>query len=122
MSPPKLLLFGAAGQTGRYVVKTALEDGKHVIAFVRNPDRLLAALAEVGVDAALISSGLVVAGNMTDLDAVRRVVREAGCRMPTATPSPALRANPNRGPYSRTVNPCSCPRCALSRKPCASAA
>ena len=79
MSPPKLLLFGAAGQTGRYVVKTALEDGKHVIAFVRNPDRLLAALAEVGVDAALISSGLkTVAGNMTDLDAVRRVVRESG--------------------------------------------
>ena len=79
MSPPKLLLFGAAGKTGRYVVKTALEDGKHVIAFVRDADRLLAALAEVGVDAALISSGLkIVAGDMTDLDAVRRVVRESG--------------------------------------------
>ena len=79
MSPPKLLLFGAAGNTGRYVVKFALEAGKHVIAFVRDADRLLAALTEVGVDAALISSGLkIVVGDLTDLDAVRRVVRESG--------------------------------------------
>ena len=79
MSTPKLLLFGAAGNTGRYVVKFALEAGKHVIAFVRDADRLLAALAEVGVDAALISSGLkIVVGDLTDLDAVRRVVRESG--------------------------------------------
>ena len=34
MAPPKVLLFGSSGGTGRYVAKFALEADHNVIAFV----------------------------------------------------------------------------------------
>ncbi|NET02378.1 MAG: SDR family oxidoreductase [Sphaerospermopsis sp. SIO1G2] len=36
----KLLIFGASGNTGKEVVKQALEQGHNVTAFVRNPEKL----------------------------------------------------------------------------------
>ena len=40
MSPQRLIVFGASGNTGRHIVHQALDAGHHVTAFVRNPDKL----------------------------------------------------------------------------------
>ena len=79
MAPPKVLLFGGSGQTGRYVAKFALEADHDVIAFVRNPDKLRSVLGEVGVSPALMQDKLkVLEGDLTDLNAVRSAVRDSG--------------------------------------------
>ena len=54
MAPPKVLLFGGSGGTGRYVAQFALEADHKVIAFVRNPAKLRSVLREVGVSPALV--------------------------------------------------------------------
>ena len=57
----KLLLLGATGQTGRHLLRQALDRGHHVTAFVRHPDAV-----------ALQHDRLsVVQGDATDADAVR---------------------------------------------------
>jgi len=79
MAPPKVLLFGGSGKTGRYVAKFALEADHNVIAFVRNPDKLRSVLGEVGVSPALMENNLkILQGDLTDLNAVRSAVRDSG--------------------------------------------
>jgi uncharacterized protein YbjT (DUF2867 family) len=36
----KLLIFGATGGTGRELLKQALDQGHHVVAFARNPAKI----------------------------------------------------------------------------------
>ena len=78
MAPPKVLLFGGSGGTGRYVAKFALEADHKVIAFVRNPAKLRSVLREVGVSPALVEKNEDLEGDLTDLNAVRSAVRDSG--------------------------------------------
>ena len=77
----KILIFGASGNTGKYVTKFALESSKNyfVIAFVRNPEKLQKLLREIDVDPdAVLSSGRlqIFQGDLTDEDAIRRAIRD----------------------------------------------
>jgi putative NADH-flavin reductase len=64
----KLAVFGATGGVGREVVTQALDAGYHLTAYVRNPAKL-----------DLTHPNLtVIAGELTDRDAVQRAVRGAG--------------------------------------------
>ena len=73
----KLTVFGATGGVGRHVVTQALDRGDHVTAYVRNPDKL-----------EITHPGLaVVAGELTDGDAVRRAVSGADAVVSTLGPS-----------------------------------
>jgi uncharacterized protein len=59
----KIAVFGAAGRTGRAVVRLALERGNEVVAFVRSP--------------AEIEGASVVTGDARDAEAVSRAVEGA---------------------------------------------
>jgi putative NADH-flavin reductase len=64
----KLAVFGATGGVGREVVTQALDAGYHLTAYVRNPAKL-----------DLTHPNLtVIAGELTDRDAVQRAVHGAG--------------------------------------------
>ena len=60
-----LVIFGASRGVGRHLTELALEDGHRVTAVVRNPAAF--ELSHEGLD--------VVAGDVTDVDSVRRCVR-----------------------------------------------
>ena len=62
-----LTVFGATGGVGRHVVTQALDRGDHVVAYVRNPAKL--DLTQ--------PNRTVIAGELTDRDAVRRAVSGA---------------------------------------------
>eukprot|EP00520_Triparma_pacifica_P010599 CAMPEP_0118637320 /NCGR_PEP_ID=MMETSP0785-20121206/3089_1 /TAXON_ID=91992 /ORGANISM="Bolidomonas pacifica, Strain CCMP 1866" /LENGTH=227 /DNA_ID=CAMNT_0006528497 /DNA_START=1160 /DNA_END=1840 /DNA_ORIENTATION=+ len=75
---PKVVLFGATGNTGKYVCKHALEAGHSVIAYVRNPDKLNTLMTSLQVDDALVSSNLkIVKGNLTDATSIATVIEQA---------------------------------------------
>jgi len=79
LSPTKILVFGASGQTGKYVTKFALESssGYVVVAFVRTPDKLRSLLRDLGVQQSAIDARLqIVQGDLTDADAIKNVIRE----------------------------------------------
>ncbi len=59
----KLVVFGAAGRTGRHVVRYALERGHEVVAFVRRPEQLRAE-----------EHLTVVVGDARDAEAVARAI------------------------------------------------
>ena len=61
----KLTVFGATGGVGREVVTQALDAGHHVIAYVRNPSKLDVTHPNL----------TVIAGELTDREAVQRAVR-----------------------------------------------
>src|SRR5215210_1839012 len=63
----KLTVFGATGGIGREVVTQALDRGDQVTAYVRNPAKLDLTHPEL----------TVIAGEITDTEAVRRAVSGA---------------------------------------------
>lgn len=73
----KLTVFGATGGVGRGVVARALDRGGHVTAYVRNPATL--DLADPNLT--------VIAGGLTDREAVRRAVRGADAVISALGPS-----------------------------------
>ena len=73
----KLTVFGATGGVGRELVTQALDAGHHVTAYVRNPGKL-----------DLTHPNLtVIAGKLTDRDAVQRAVRGADAVISALGPS-----------------------------------
>jgi len=73
----KLTVFGATGGVGRELVSQALDAGHHVTAYVRNPDKL-----------GLTHPNLtVIAGQLTDREAVQRAVRGADAVISALGPS-----------------------------------
>jgi putative NADH-flavin reductase len=73
----KVTVFGATGGVGREVVAQALDRGDHVTAYVRNPAKLDLAHPNL----------TVIAGELTDREAVRRAVRGAGAVVSALGPS-----------------------------------
>jgi putative NADH-flavin reductase len=73
----KLTVFGATGGVGREVVTHALDAGQHVTADVRNPGKL--DLTDPNLT--------VIAGELTDRDAVQRAVRGADAVISALGPS-----------------------------------
>jgi len=73
----KLAVFGATGGVGRHVVTQALDRGDSVTAYVRNPAKL----------DITHSSLTVIAGELTDRDAVRRAVTVADAVISALGPS-----------------------------------
>jgi dihydroflavonol-4-reductase len=71
-----VLLTGASGFVGIHVLRRLLDQGHHVRAFVRTPDRLQSNLALVGVDADHPRLE-AIQGDMTSIHAVREAA--AGC-------------------------------------------
>src|SRR3954449_1749705 len=72
-----LTVFGATGGVGREVVSQALDRGDHVTAYVRNPAKL-----------AITHPALtVVAGELTDHEAVQRAVQGADAVISALGPS-----------------------------------
>lgn len=63
-----LLVLGATGKAGRLVVERALLQGFSVAAFVRNPDKLSAALR---------ARVTVIAGDLRDADSISAAVRSS---------------------------------------------
>jgi putative NADH-flavin reductase len=61
----KLLIFGATGQTGHYLLKGALAQGHHVCVLVRDPQKLSVSLPEEQIQR----------GDVYDSDAVERALR-----------------------------------------------
>lgn len=80
MPSSKILLFGASGQTGRYVTKFALEQGYEVIAFVRSPQKLTGLLLkDFGLPQSQLDAQLkILEGDLRDDNAVRSAVRDSG--------------------------------------------
>ena len=73
----KLTVFGATGGVGRELVTQALDAGHHVTAYIRNPGKL-----------DLTHPNLtVIAGKLTDRDAVQRAVRGADAVISALGPS-----------------------------------
>jgi putative NADH-flavin reductase len=72
-----LTVFGATGGVGREVITQALDAGHHVTAYVRNPSKLTLTHSEL----------TVIAGELTDADAVRRAVRGADAVISALGPS-----------------------------------
>jgi putative NADH-flavin reductase len=72
-----LTVFGATGGVGREVITQALDAGHHVTAYVRNPSKLSLTHPEL----------TVIAGELTDADAVRRAVHGAGAVISALGPS-----------------------------------
>jgi putative NADH-flavin reductase len=73
----RLTVFGATGGVGREVVARALDAGHHVTAYVRNP-------AKLGVTRPELT---VVAGALTDREAIERVVSGADAVISALGPS-----------------------------------
>lgn len=67
-----LTIFGASGRTGRHLVRLALDQGHHVTAFVRDPDKL----ARVGVPVEH-EHLRIVQGDVTDAEPVHEAVAGA---------------------------------------------
>src|SRR4051812_3519845 len=72
-----LTVFGATGGVGRHVVTQALDRGDHVTAYVRNAAKLDIRHPEL----------TVIAGELTDRDAVRRAVTGADAVISALGPS-----------------------------------
>jgi putative NADH-flavin reductase len=72
-----LTVFGATGGVGREVVTQALHAGQHVIAYVRNPSKLDVTHPNL----------TVVAGELTDRDAVQRAVHGSNAVISALGPS-----------------------------------
>jgi putative NADH-flavin reductase len=72
-----LTVFGATGGVGREVVTQALDRGDHVTAYVRNP-------AKLGITHPKVT---VVAGELTDREAVQRAIRGADAVISALGPS-----------------------------------
>src|SRR3954471_19137715 len=72
-----LTVFGATGGGGREVVGQALDRGDHVTAYVRNPAKLDVAHPNL----------VVIGGELTDADAVRRAVNGADAVISALGPS-----------------------------------
>lgn len=66
----RLLVFGASGQTGRELLRQALERRHAVTAFVRDPAKLPAGIAPVRVVTGNVRDAAAVASVMPDHDAV----------------------------------------------------
>lgn len=66
----RLLVFGASGQTGRELLRQALERKHAVTAFVRDPTRLGAGAGQVRIVAGNVRDAAAVASVMPDHDAV----------------------------------------------------
>jgi uncharacterized protein YbjT (DUF2867 family) len=62
----RVLIFGATGRTGREAIKYALEKGYHVVALVRNPDKL-----DVNSDQLTLIKGLP-----TNIEDVRTAMKD----------------------------------------------
>jgi putative NADH-flavin reductase len=60
----KLTIFGATGKTGKYLVEQALQQGHHVTAFTRSPEKLTMENPELSA----------VTGDVRDLDPVLEAV------------------------------------------------
>src|SRR3954451_1265925 len=73
----RLTVFGATGGVGRHVVTQALHRGDHVTAYVRNPAKLDISDPEL----------TVIAGELTDRDAVRRALTGADAVISALGPS-----------------------------------
>jgi uncharacterized protein YbjT (DUF2867 family) len=63
-----MLVYGATGKAGSLVVERALRDGWSVVAFVRNPDKVLAELR---------SKITIVKGDLCDANSVAAAVRSS---------------------------------------------
>ncbi len=76
--PPKILLFGASGCTGKYVAKFALEAGHEVLAFVRSEQKIRGLMNQVGVNPPnLVDQNLrIIVGDLTNADQIRDAVRQ----------------------------------------------
>jgi putative NADH-flavin reductase len=72
-----LTVFGATGGVGREVVTQALDDGRHVTAYVRNPAKLTVTHPNL----------TVITGELTDRDAVQRAVHGADTVISALGPS-----------------------------------
>src|SRR3954462_11701430 len=72
-----LTVFGATGGVGREVLTQALDRGDHVTAYVRNPAKLTVTHPSL----------MVVAGELTDREAVQRAVRGADAVISALGPS-----------------------------------
>src|SRR5829696_471025 len=73
----KLTVFGATGGVGREVVNQALDRGDHITAYVRNPAKLDITLPNL----------TVIAGELTDREAVQHTVRGADTVISALGPS-----------------------------------
>jgi putative NADH-flavin reductase len=62
----KILIIGGTGGTGKQLIKQALEEGHHVTALVRNPEKLKMSDPRLKI----------IKGNVLDPDAVRQAVKE----------------------------------------------
>lgn len=88
----KLLIFGAAGGTGRHLVKQALEQGHDVTAFMRNPAKL--AMADARLKA--------VQGDVMNAAAVERAMPGHGAVL-CALGAPALKTGTVRSEGTRNI-------------------
>src|SRR5690349_17106392 len=62
----KIIIFGASGKTGTYLVKQALEAGHMVSAFVRNPSKLQITHQNLKT----------IQGNIVDYNFVEKVIKD----------------------------------------------
>ena len=91
-----MLVFGATGSTGRYVVQSALEKGMHVFAYVRNVARVPPQWSAANVS--------VISGDLNDANAVTAAVKsarpdfiiDASSALPFGQPSGAQKNNADR--------------------------
>jgi UDP-glucuronate 4-epimerase len=98
-----VLVTGARGFIGAWVVKTLLAEGRHVVALDRDPDRTRLAQVLEHDDAGFLTE---VAGDVTDLEATTRVMidHQIGKVIHLAALQvPACAANPSLGALVNVV-------------------
>ena len=72
----KILIFGAGGNTGRYICKFALHEGHKVVAFVRDKSRFLAVMKEIVDDVASLEAISIIEGDLTRKVDIQRAIKE----------------------------------------------
>jgi UDP-glucuronate 4-epimerase len=98
-----VLVTGARGFIGAWVVKTLVAEGRHVVALDRDPDRARLVQVLEDDDAGLLTE---VAGDVTDLEATSRVMidnRIGKVIHLAALQVPACAANPSLGALVNVV-------------------
>src|SRR3954468_9263091 len=93
----RVAVTGGSGYVGAYTVQALIAAGHVPRLLVRSPEKLRATVGALGVD---VDSLDVVAGDMTDVDSVTRLV--AGCD--ATVHGAAVVAALNRGDAQRTID------------------
>jgi putative NADH-flavin reductase len=82
----KLVIFGATGRTGKYLLKQALEAGNEVTAVVRNPDRISTPNSDsLNVIAVDVMDPVAIVDAVADADAVITAIGPPGRASSTVT-------------------------------------